>query len=261
MQIQDILFNEGFGQRRLCAGLVQRALVQVWSGTEFVTVQAASQDIEADIDGLRLRVQGQEWVCHRRAYVMLNKPAGYECSQKPSAWPSVYTLLPTPLRQRPVRGNAIAGVQAVGRLDQDTTGLLLLSDDGAFIHRMSSPKRHVPKTYRITAARPVTAAQREQLLAGVVLADDPRPVQATHCHIEDDDAHCVHLTLTQGKYHQVKRMMAAVGNHVQALQRTHIGALALPLDLAPGQWRWLSAQDMEQLDKPHAPVGGNSSTA
>ena len=93
-----------------------------------------------------------------KAYLMLNKPVATECSRKPSAHPSIYTLLPAPLRQRPQKG-ATQGVQAVGRLDQDTTGLLLLTDDGQFIHRMSSPRHHVPKVYDVMARHPVEEQQ------------------------------------------------------------------------------------------------------
>ena len=109
-------------------------------------------------DGLRFCVDGVEWPYQEKAYLMLHKPAGTECSRKPSAYPSIYTLLPAPLRQRPQKG-ATDGVQAVGRLDQDTTGLLLLTDDGQFIHRMSSPRHHVPKVYEVTARHPVDERQ------------------------------------------------------------------------------------------------------
>lgn len=245
MQLQDILFSQGFGVRRVCCGLVQQGHVEVYGldGLHPVSVTNAMQDFNPD--GLRLRVQGQEWVCHMRAYVMLHKPTGTECSQKPSAWPSVYTLLPPPLRQRPVKGG-MPGVQAVGRLDQDTTGLLLLSDDGQFIHRMSSPKKQVPKVYRVTANHPVTEAMVRQLLDGVVLDDDPRPVRAAACQLLD--SHTLDLTLTEGKYHQVKRMLAAVGNRVQGLHRWKIGGLVLPRDLLPGQWRWLTAEELALLN-------------
>ena len=175
---------------------------------------------------------------------MLHKPTATECSQKPSAYPSIYTLLPAALRQRPSK-TAIQGVQAVGRLDQDTTGLLLLSDDGQFIHRMSSPKKQVPKVYRVDLKHSVTLAQVQQLLAGVVLDDDPQPVKAHACEIVD--LCTIDLTLTQGKYHQVKRMVAAVGNRVERLHRWRIGSLKLPSDLLPGQWRWLSPQDLGKL--------------
>ena len=181
--------------------------------------------------------------------LLLHKPAGYECSQRPGAWPGVHTLLPAPLRQRPGGGKS-PGVQAVGRLDQDTTGLLLLSDDGAFIHRMNSPRRHVPKVYEVTTRHPLDAAQVGCLLAGVVLDDDPRPVRAAAA-LAVAERH-LQLTLTEGKYHQVKRMVAAVGNRVEALHRSRVGGLALPADLAPGQWRWLDEGDLALLAPPPA---------
>ncbi len=243
MQLQEILYSQGFGTRRVCSGLVQHGLVKIY-GSAVAPVACTDSTAEMEPEGLRFRVQGVDWIYQARAYVMLHKPAGTECSQKPSTYPSIYSLLPAALRQRPVK-SAVQGVQAVGRLDQDTTGLLLLSDDGQFIHRMSSPKKHVPKIYQITAKHPVSPDQIERLLAGVVLDDDPKPVRAAACHLYDD--HRLDLTLTEGKYHQVKRMLAAVGNRVEALHRSCIGSLPLPEDLAPGQWRWLSPEDIKKL--------------
>jgi 16S rRNA pseudouridine516 synthase len=133
----------------------------------------------------------------------------------------------------------------VGRLDQDTTGLLLLSDDGAFLHRMTSPKHHVPKVYEVTTKHPVDPRQVARLVEGVVLEDDPKPVRAAACEATAECA--LRLTLTEGKYHQVKRMLAAVGNRVEGLHRSRIGGLALPADLAPGQWRWLEPEDLDRL--------------
>ncbi|KAF1022297.1 MAG: Ribosomal small subunit pseudouridine synthase A [Paracidovorax wautersii] len=249
MQLQDILYSQGFGTRRVCAGLVQQGHVACRAKDEhdFTVTQDATLDLAPE--GLRLRVQGVEWLYQDKAYVLLHKPAGTECSHKPSAHPSIYTLLPAPLRQRPAKG-ALQGVQAVGRLDQDTTGLLLLSDDGQFIHRMSSPKKHLPKVYEVTTKHPLDERQVQRLLAGVVLDDDPRPVAAAACEIVAP--HHLQLTLTQGKYHQVKRMLAAVGNRVEGLHRSRIGGLVLPPDLAPGQWRWLNEADLNQLSAPRS---------
>jgi len=238
VKLQQILFSQGFGTRRQCDALIDSGAVSAAGQV----LRSASADIATD--GLVLTIGGEHWPFHERAYVMLHKPAGYECSHEPKHWPSVYELLPLPLRQRPTK-SAVNGVQAVGRLDQDTTGLLLLSDDGQFIHRMSSPKKHVPKVYQVTTKHPVTAAQIERLQAGVVLDDDPRPVRAAACVQLDE--RCIDLTLTEGKYHQVKRMIAAVGNRVEALHRSRIGGLSLPDDLQPGQWRWLTAQQIALL--------------
>lgn len=235
MELQDILYSQGFGARRTCLGLVQQGLVTVAGAV--VTDPFADYDPE----GLAYTVEGKPWTYHAKAYLMLHKPAGYEVSQKPGAWPSIYTLLPAPLRQRPVKGGQ-PGVQAVGRLDQDTTGLLLLSDDGAFIHKMSSPKHHVPKVYEVGTADPVDDKQVQRLLAGVVLDDSPKPVRAAAC--EATGTHSLRLTLTEGKYHQVKRMLAAVGNRVVTLHRSRIGRLELPHDLPPGEWRWLDTAQL-----------------
>jgi len=242
MQLQDILFSQGFGTRRVCAGLIQQGLVQVYEPNQpLAGVEYDKSATEFEPEGLRFRVQGVDWPYVEKAYVMLNKPTATECSQKPSTYPSIYTLLPSPLRLRPQKG-AVQGVQAVGRLDQDTTGLLLLTDDGKFIHRMSSPRHHVPKVYEVTVKHPLDEVQVAKLLSGVVLDDDPKPVRAAAC--EAVSSHHLRLTLTEGKYHQVKRMVAAVSNRVEALHRSQIGGLCLPEDLAPGQWRWLSAADL-----------------
>ncbi len=241
MQLADMLFSQGFGTRRVCAGLIEQGLVQL-SQDHQPAGQSANDNFAIDsiVDGMPFTVQGTDWQYHDKAYVMLHKPAGFECSHKPGAWPSVYTLLPTPLRIRPNK-NAIQGVQAVGRLDQDTTGLLLMSDDGQFIHRMSSPKHHVPKMYQVSCKHAIDAQQIAKLLDGVVLDDSPKPVRAAACVATGELT--LDLTLTEGKYHQVKRMLAAVGNRVEGLHRASIGALTLG-DLPSGQWRWLSAADL-----------------
>jgi len=240
MRLEDILFSQGFGTRRVCAGLVQQGYVSVNGEVQ------EDPGVFFDPEHLKFKVQGTEWPFFDHAYLMLHKPTGTECSQKPSTWPSIYTLLPSPLRTRPQKA-AVQGVQAVGRLDQDTTGLLLLTDDGKFIHRMSSPKHHMPKVYEVTTKHEITDSQVEKLLAGVVLDDSPKPVKAAACE-KVSETH-LKLTLTEGKYHQVKRMLAAVGNRVEGLHRSAIGNLQLPEDLAPGQWRWILPSELEKYFK------------
>jgi 16S rRNA pseudouridine516 synthase len=244
MQLADILFSQGFGTRRMCGGLIEQGLVGIYDENNTLDhIKPAQAAIDLVAKGLRFRVQGVDWPYHEKAYVLLHKPTGYECSHKPGAWPSVYTLLPSPLRLRPTK-NAIQGVQAVGRLDQDTTGLLLLSDDGQFIHRLSSPKHHVPKLYQVTCKHPVDDTQIAKLLAGVVLDDSPKPVRAAAC-VQTGEL-TLDLTLTEGKYHQVKRMLAAVSNRVEGLHRASMGSITLG-ELPLGQWRWLTGQEVKDL--------------
>ncbi len=244
MTLLEILYTQGFGTRRVCAGLLEQGHVGIFKeNTGNVTVITSNIAIDNIADGWPFEVQGVRWEYHERGYVLLHKPAGTECSQKPSTYPSIYTLLPSPLRTRPQK-SAIQGVQAVGRLDQDTTGLLILSDDGQFIHRMSSPKHHVPKVYQVGCKHPISDTAVAQLLAGVVLDDDPKPVRAAACVQTGENS--LDLTLTEGKYHQVKRMIAAVSNRVETLHRSRIGGLELG-DLGSGQWRWLSADDLALL--------------
>jgi len=226
MHIDRLLFSQGFGTRRECAALVRAGAVAVAGRV----CAAPEEDIDA-AEGLLIHVQGQPWPFHARALVLLHKPAGCECSTKPRHHPSVLALLPPPLRTR--------GVQPVGRLDADTTGLLLLSDDGALIHRLTSPKRHVPKIYEVGTRHPLDPTQIERLLHGVVLDDSPLPARAVACMATGERS--LRMTLTEGRYHQVKRMLAAVGNRVETLHRSAFGRLQLPPELPPGGWRWLAA--------------------
>ncbi len=235
MKLSQVLYSQGFGARRECEGLIVSGFVRIAGEVHDDPFQ------DVDPHGLQFSVRGEPWPFREKALIVLNKPAGHECSQKPKHHPSVYSLLPAPLRRR--------DVQAVGRLDEDTTGLLLLTDDGGLIHRWTSPKHHVPKVYEIGCKHPVSAEQVQQLLGGVTLVDDPVPVRAATAEAigafsgpqprDAGELHGLRMTLTEGKYHQVKRMVAAVGNRVEALHRSRYGALTLPDDLAPGQWRWL----------------------
>jgi len=230
MRLSQVLFSQGFGTRRECEGLIWHGLVSVGGRV----IEDPSEEVATE--GLSFTVQGRAWAYHETALVLLHKPAGHECSQKPKHHPSVLNLLPPPLRQR--------GVQPVGRLDEDTTGLLLLTDDGALIHRLTSPKHHVPKVYEVTAKHAVTPDQVQRLLDGVVLDDDPAPVRAAACEATGETT--LRLTLTEGKYHQVKRMVAAVGNRVEGLHRSAFGEITLQ-GVPLGAWRWVSAAEREQL--------------
>ena len=235
MKLEQILFSQGFGARKLCRLLIAGGEVEIQG--EVCTDVTSDWNVSGLLpDGgpFEFSVDGVCWQYHAKAYLLLNKPADFECSQKPKSHPSVYTLLPAPLRTR--------DVQTVGRLDQDTTGMLLFSDDGQFIHRMTSPKHEVPKIYEAVTSEVATPEQVARLLEGVVLDDSPNPVRALDCNVTA--AGKLQLTLTSGKYHQVKRMLAAVGNHVESLHRSQIGRLPMPADLAEGQWRWLTPNEL-----------------
>src|SRR5471032_1203128 len=174
-----------------------------------------------------------------RAPVYHAQQAGnFECSRKPSHHPGVLTLLPEQFSWREV--------QPVGRLDHDTTGMLLMSDDGPFIHAQSSPKRHVPKIYQATTQEPVSQELIDLLIAGVQLHDEPAPLAAQVCIKRGE--HQLEIVLEQGKYHQVKRMLAAAGNHCSALHRSAIGQLTLEsLGLAEGEWCYLTEAQLALL--------------
>jgi 16S rRNA pseudouridine516 synthase len=223
MTLDKILQCQGFGTRKGCRQLIANGAVHV--GGEAVTEYQRAFVPE----GLEFTVDDEPWTYRAHLYIALNKPPGYECSRRPSHHPSVLKLLPEQF--------VLREVQSVGRLDHDTTGLLLLSDDGAFIHALSSPKRHVPKVYVATTHAPVTPELLTRLREGVQLDDEPAPLRA---QVEQLDAHRLEIVLEQGKYHQVKRMLVAAGNHCVALCRVTIGSLKLDeLELAEGRWCFL----------------------
>ena len=230
--LDRILQLQGFGTRNYCRELIADGEVDIAG----VTVTDSRADIETD--DLEFTVFGEPHRYREHLYIALNKPADYECSRKSSYHPGVLSLLPEQFTRR--------DVQPVGRLDHDTTGLLLMSDDGAFIHAQSSPKRHIPKIYVATTHDPVTPGLVAQLLNGVKLHDEPAPLAAVTCRMLD--THQLEIVLEQGKYHQVKRMLAAAGNHCTALRRSQIGGLLLDvLELAEGEWCYLNETHLALL--------------
>lgn len=228
--LERLLQSQGFGSRKFCRTLVHKGYVQVNGDV------CEDPDEVFETAGLRFEVEGYDgaWPYCQHAYILLNKPSGYECSRAPKHNPGVLSLLPPPLRER--------DVQPVGRLDVETTGLLLLTDDGQCIHVLTSPKHAVPKVYRATLAEPADQFLCERLLSGVLLKDEEETIAADGCRLLGSLV--LEMTISQGKYHQVRRMIAAAGNHVVALSRVAIGDLLLPEDLAPGDWQWLDSQSM-----------------
>ena len=171
--------------------------------------------------------------------LMLNKPLGMTCSHKEEG-ALVYDILPDRWRRRD------PAISTIGRLDKQTTGLLLLTDDGDLLHRVISPKRHVAKVYRAGLARPLTGAEGDLFAAAeLVLEGEDKPLAPAVLEVVTPTEAL--LTVTEGRYHQVRRMFAAVGNHVETLHRERVGGLTLPPDLAPGEWRLLSQTEIDSL--------------
>lgn len=228
--LERLLQNQGFGSRKLCRHLVNLGSVSVNGEV------CDDPDQVFDLEGLSFEVAGFDgvWPYRKQAYILLNKPVGYECSRAPKYHPSVLSLLPDPLRAR--------DVQPIGRLDVDTTGLLLLTDDGQCIHVLTSPRHAIAKVYRARLAEAADTALCERLLAGVLLKDEEETLAAESCRLLERTV--LEMAITQGKYHQVRRMIAAAGNHVLELSRVAIGELLLPADLKPGAWQWLDEQSM-----------------
>lgn len=232
LPLDRMLQSQGFGTRKWCRELIENGDVSI-SGK-----QIFDSGKIFDTDKLEFNVFDEHYLFHNQLYIALNKPVNYECSRKPSHHPGILSLLPEQFSRR--------DIQPVGRLDHDTTGLLLLSDDGAFIHAQSSPKRHVPKIYVATTYDLISPQLVEKLLKGVKLKDENEVLTAVNCKMIS--THQMEIELEQGKYHQVKRMLVAAGNHCTALQRTQIGNLTLAsLALNEGEWCFLNEAQLLQL--------------
>lgn len=220
------------GLTRSQAGKVIRQKLVTINGE--LVKQAARQVSDSDqvvLDGKPLALIGLR-------YLMLHKPAGFLCANDDPDHPIVFSLLDEPLVER---------LHTVGRLDLDTTGLLLLTDDGQWSHRISSPKHHIAKTYRVWTADPIGEDAASLFAEGVMLRGEKDPTLPAELEIVAEREAL--LTIHEGRYHQVKRMFAAIGNKVEQLHREKIGGLQLPADLAAGEYRELTAAELELLAK------------
>lgn len=230
MWVGQLVFSQGFGTRYECNALILNGKFSF--GGKVITDPQEEISVE---EGDPFFIDGKEWLFYEKAIVMLNKPQNYECSTKPKFYPSVNSLLPTPLRMR--------GLQPVGRLDADTTGLLILTNDGQLNHKLTHPKKKIPKVYEVSLKHPVKDDFAQKLINGVKLKDEPEIIKADDCKLVDEKT--ILLTISQGKYHQVKRMVSAASNRVEGLKRVQVGKLVLPEDLEIGQWKWVnSASDI-----------------
>lgn len=235
-RLDRLLANLGYGSRREVTALVAHRQVEL----DGVVIRDAGARIALTADlSARMTVTGRPLDPPAPLTLVMHKPLGVVCSHK-EAGRSVYELLPTRWRAR------MPSLSTIGRLDKDTSGLLLITDDGGFLHQVISPRRHVAKVYIATLDRPLDGSEIEVFASGTLMLDSETTPLAP-ARLESIDERQARLTITEGRYHQVRRMFAAVGNHVTALHRDRIGGLALPDALQPGEWRALSSEEQESI--------------
>jgi len=236
LRLDRLLANMGYGSRREVQSLVDAGLVTL-DGVEIADSDrriAVTRDLSE-----RMRIRGKPLDPPPGLALMLHKPLGVTCSHK-EAGPLVYGLLPDRWRRRD------PAISTIGRLDKDTSGLLLMTDDGTLLHRIISPRANISKRYRVTLDRPLRGDEAEIFAAGtLMLENEDKPLLPAGLEVISSTS--AYLILTEGRYHQVRRMFAALGNHVTALHRDRIGGLTLPDDLEPGQYRLLGEADLAQV--------------
>jgi 16S rRNA pseudouridine516 synthase len=231
-----LLANLGYGSRREVQALIARGGVTVDS--ERVRDPSAHVFAGPDLPQ-RMHVAAQPVDPPAPLTLMLHKPVGVVCSHR-EAGRSVYELLPERWRRR------TPALSTIGRLDADTSGLLLITDDGALLHRVISPKRHVPKVYLATLDRDLAGGEADLFASGTLMLEgETKPLAPAV--LAPVSARLARLSITEGRYHQVRRMFAAAGNHVTTLHRESVGGLALPVDLDEGAWRIATAGDIDSL--------------
>ncbi|EGZ48187.1 pseudouridine synthase [Neisseria wadsworthii] len=226
MQLLKYIQAQGIGSRKTCQWLIENDCIEI-NGT--LANQPKSMINPDDVTSLSINGESFIVIPQPYFYILLNKPENYETSHKPRDYPSVFSLFPEHMRQ--------VGMQAVGRLDADTTGVLLITNDGKFNHNMTSPKYKVTKLYQVTLKHPADQTLCDTLKAGVLLHDENEIVIAADAELNNPTT--LLLSITEGKYHQVKRMVAAAGNRIEQLHRLRFGRWETG-NLAPGEWRFIN---------------------
>ena len=233
MKLVKLLANLGYGSRKEAQRLIRSGAVTDEAGTVLGENELPPHD--------RIRFRGEELDPPAPLVIMLNKPDGYTCSSEDPG-STIYDLLPERFALRN------PGLNPIGRLDKDTTGLLLMTDDGKLLHKIIHPKSNCLKVYQAQLARPLEGHEGELFASGtLVLNSETRPLLPAKFEVVGETEALV--TLHEGRYHQVRRMFAAAGNHVLGLRRTSIGGLKMPDDLEEGQWRELAAEELASVFK------------
>lgn len=241
LTLERLVASIGFGSRKEARALIRAGMVEM--DGEVVDDPFVEFKTRPEV----ITVNGEEVPTVEKLYIMMDKPLDVECSHNARDHQSIYSILPD-------RFTAM-GLQSVGRLDADSSGLILLSNQGDFIHKVESPKKGYLKKYRVTLAREFTAEQKAELLKGVMLKDERRPVLARELSEEQITAadgstqNTVVISIGEGLYHQVRRMFAAVGNHVMTLSREAIGPVTMDTTLGVGGWRFMTEEEVASLTK------------
>ncbi|MEN8177527.1 MAG: 16S rRNA pseudouridine(516) synthase RsuA [Pseudomonadota bacterium] len=226
MRLDRYLSSASVMTRSQAQKAIRKGRVRVNGGVANRPAAIVPAEAEVSLDGQLLARSGLR-------YFMLNKPQGYVCSTDDQHNSSVLELLDEPV---------LAGLHFAGRLDIDTTGLVLITDDGEWSHRITAPRRKRPKIYLVTLAEPLSEESADRLKGGLLLRNEKDPTRPAE--LERLTETLIRLSITEGRYHQVKRMMAAVGNRVIALHREAVASLMLDADLQPGQYRALTALEI-----------------
>lgn len=232
-RVDKLLSSMGYGSRSEMARLAKAGGI-ILDAADLLDVSkriAVTPDLPT-----RMMIDGEPLDPIAGMVILLNKPLGMTCSHK-EVGALVYDILPDRWRQRD------PAISTIGRLDKQTSGLLLLTDDGDLLHRVISPKRHVKKTYRAKLATALNGTEADLFAAGRLMLDgEEKPLAPAELEVISQTEAL--LSVTEGRYHQVRRMFAATGNHVEALHRERMGGLSLPDDLAPGQWKLLGEDEI-----------------
>jgi 16S rRNA pseudouridine516 synthase len=235
-RVDQLLSSMGYGSRKDMARMAKAGGISLDGGDLLDVSQRIA--ITPDLPR-RMQIDGAALDPVAGLVILLHKPLGMTCSHKEQG-PLVYDILPVRWRRRD------PAISTIGRLDKQTSGLLLLTDDGALLHRVISPKRHVKKTYRAKLDRPLSGQEAALFAAGELLLEgEDKPLAPAELEVISDTEALLHVT--EGRYHQVRRMFAATGNHVVSLHREALGGLALPETLAPGQWKLLDADEIASI--------------
>ena len=236
LRLDKLLSHMGLGSRKDVRTFMKQGLVTV-NGQ---TIKKPEYPIDPTID--RITCCGKNVFYEPFTYLMMNKPAGYVSATEDAHDPTVMTLLPDPY--------AHMELFIAGRLDKDTEGFLLITNDGAFAHNILAPQKHVPKTYYAQIDAPLDNRAIQAFAHGLTLSDGTTCRPAKLHILKAGNPSEITLTITEGKFHQIKRMFETLGNNVLYLKRTHIGRLALDDTLAPGQIKKLTAADLALLSAP-----------